>query len=397
MTILTAGPGLSNGTATSDRSTGGTAAPALHLLHVFPTFAVGGVQNRIIRVMNALGGKYRHTVMALDGDFDAAPGVAGTIDCAFESLPAAKSAFLSITNLRRARAALRRLRPDLMLTYNWGAIEWTLANRAPIQCRHVHLESGFGPDESPQRQNWRRVLARRVLLGRSERIVVPSRVLYDLVCNLWRLPRGRVLYLPNGVDCNRYAVAEDESFAAALGIPKGCPVIGTVTALRPEKNLLRLVRVFAAVPRDLAARLVIVGDGPERAALAQAAAAANVADRVIFTGAVADPARVLGRFAVFAITSDTEQMPNAVLEAMAAGLAVAATDVGDVKRMVAPENADFVVPLDDEAALTGALARLLRDRALSMRIGRANQLRVRADYSLDAMVARYDALFAGTL
>ena len=221
-------------------------------------------------------------------------------------------------------------------------------------------------------------------------------MLYDLVADVWRLSRGRVLYLPNGIDCSRYARAEDAALIAALGIPNGYPVIGTVTVLRREKNLLRLVRAFAALPHDLEARLVIVGDGPERMSLAHAASAANVADRVIFTGAVADPARLLGRFAVFAITSDTEQMPNAVLEAMAAGLAIAATDVGDVKRMVSPENAEFVVPLEDEAGLTSALGRLLRDRALSTRIGGANQLRVRAEYSLDAMVARYDALFSGT-
>ena len=90
-------------------------------------------------------------------------------------------------------------------------------------------------------------------------------------------------------------------------------------------------------------------------------------------------------------------MPNSVLEAMAAGLAVAATDVGDVRRMLAPENADFVVPVDDEAAMTHGLLRLLRDRTLSVRIGRANQERVRREYALEHMVERYDALFSGTL
>lgn len=140
---------------------------------------------------------------------------------------------------------------------------------------------------------------------------------------------------------------------------------------------------------------MIVGDGPERALLNDAAAQLGVGDRVVPTGALAQPEQILGRFDVFALTSDTEQMPNAVLEAMAAGLPVLGTDVGDVKRMLAPENADFVLPREDEAALSAALLRLIRDDRLRARLGRANRDHVRSNYSLEAMVARYDALFRG--
>jgi len=379
-------------------SAGASAAqPLLHLVHVFPTFTVGGVQHRIIRVAKALRGKYRHTVIALDGNFEAAAGLEDDPIFSFEAIPVVKSAFISLRNLVRARETLRRLQPDLLLTYNWGAVEWALANRAPKFCRHLHLESGFGPDESPEHQLWRRAKARRLLLSQCDRIVVPSLVLHDIVTRVWQLSPDKVRYLPNGVDCSRFAKGPDNDIVAALGIPSSAVVVGTVAALRREKNLLRLLRVFAALPRDLDAQLVIVGDGPERTALAQAAASLDVSSRVVFAGAMANPERILPRFDVFALTSDTEQMPNSVLEAMAAGLAVAATDVGDVRRMLAPENADFVVPVDDEAAMTHGLLRLLRDRTLSVRIGRANQERVRREYALEHMVERYDALFSGTL
>lgn len=371
-------------------------SPLRHLVHVFPTFTVGGVQFRIIRIAKALRAKYRHTVVALDGNFDAAAGLDGDPAFAFETLPVVKTGFISLRNLASARETLRRLKPDLLLTYNWGSVEWALANRAPKICRHLHLESGFGPEESPERQLWRRAKARRLLLSPCDRIVVPSLVLQDVVTRIWRLPAAKVRYLPNGIDCNRFAVAPDLALAAALGIPADAPVIGTVSALRAEKNLLRLVRAFAAM-KSTEARLVIVGDGPERASLAEAAASLGIANGVVFAGALAAPERILGRFDVFALTSDTEQMPNSVLEAMAAGRAVAATDVGDVKRMVAPENADFVVPVADEGALAAGFARLIADRPLAARIGQANQDRVRREYALSAMVERYDALFAGTL
>lgn len=366
-----------------------------HFVHIFPTFSVGGVQNRTIRIAKALRHKYRNTVIAFDSNFEAASGLEAGESFAFEAMTMVKAPFISVRNLLNARAALRRLRPDLLLTYNWGALEWALANSLAKPHRHIHFESGFGPDESAERQLWRRAKTRRLFLARSERVIVPSVVLRDLAIGKWRLPRDKVRHIPDGIDCRRFARAHDEMYAAALGLAEGMPVVGTVSTLRREKNLLRLIRVFAALPRALGAKLVIVGDGPERAALTQMAADLAVTDRVIFAGALADPERILARFDVFALTSDTEQMPNSVLEAMAAGLAVATTNVGDVTRMLAPENAGYIVPVADEAALAERIGHLLQDRELRARIGRANQARARQEYALETMVARYDALFSG--
>jgi glycosyltransferase involved in cell wall biosynthesis len=364
---------------------------------VFPSFSVGGVENRIIRVAQALRGKYRHTVIALDGNFEAAAGLGGDPIFDFKTAPVVKSSMISPRNLAVARSTLRGLRPDLLLTYNWGSTEWAFVGGLVAHCRHLHFESGFGPDESAANQLWRRAKARAILLARCDRIVVPSLVLKDLAVRVWRLPSEKIRYIPNGVDCTRFARPADGALAASLGLPGGAPVVGTVCGLRKEKNLGRLIRVFAALPSEIGARLVIVGGGPERAGLASAAEDLGVASRVVFAGPMPDPERILGFFDVFALTSDTEQMPNSVLEAMAAGLAVAATDVGDVRYMLAPENAAFVAPVDDEGALNAGLARLLRDRDLRSRIGSANQARVHSEFALDRMAEQYDLLYSGRL
>jgi glycosyltransferase involved in cell wall biosynthesis len=306
-----------------------------------------------------------------------------------------KHGFISLANVRHARRLLRRLEPDLLLTYNWGATEWALADRMPQRCRYIHVEDGFAVDESPERQHWRRVIARRLLLRHCERVIVPSLTLRDLATRWWRLPETRVFYIPNGIDCERFAAPPDTDYLGQLGIASGDAVVGTVAGLRPEKNLRRLVRAFSTLPRELAAKLVIVGDGPERARIAAVAAEHGLANQLVLTGRLAKPERILGRFDVFALSSDTEQMPNSILEAMAAGLAVAATDVGDVKRVLAPENGGFVVPRADEAALAASMRTLLQNRAERARIARANRERVRAHYALATMVARWDAVFAG--
>jgi glycosyltransferase involved in cell wall biosynthesis len=280
----------------------------------------------------------------------------------------------------------------LLLTYNWGAIEWAMASRLLPLSRHVHLEAGFGQAEADS-QILRRVLFRRWALARCELVVVPSLCLADLACRVWRLPARRVAYIPNGVDAARFSSVARDTVPGFTRRP-GELVIGTVAPLRPEKNIGRLLRVFARLTNLPSRRLVIVGDGVERAALEQMAAELGFADRVIFTGQVA-PELVLGTFDIFALSSDTEQMPNALLEAMAARRAVAAVDVGDVKRMVCQENQEFIVPRDDHSAFAAAITRLLGAAEKRDTVGSDNWRRVVTEYSQERMFSAYSDVFGG--
>jgi L-malate glycosyltransferase len=367
----------------------------LHLLHVFSTFDVGGQQTRFVTLVNELGRQFRHTVMAMDNRFGCAARLDPTMDWSTETLTVAKTASLSPGNLVRFRRILRRSRPHLLLTYNWGAIEWALANRWFSICRHLHFEDGFGPDESPVRQNPRRVLTRRIALTGKTQVIVPSRTLQDLATGVWHLGRARVLQVPNGIDCTRFEQPPDPALLEALGLRSEALVVGTVAALRREKNIGRLVRAFARLPRDRPYRLVIVGEGPDRVEIMASAEQLGLADRILLTGAIEKPERLLGRFDVFALSSDTEQMPYSILEAMAAGLPIVTTDVGDVKRMLAPENTPQVVPCADEAGLAAAMLGLLENAETRAMLGARNAERVRASYSLETMLKRYRALFLG--
>src|SRR5689334_12309093 len=138
-----------------------TAGPSLrceHVLHVFPSFGIGGVPLRMVRIINHLGKQFRHTVIALDNNFDAADGIAGDLDLAVFRVRGVKRGMLH--NLVRSALVLRRLRPDLLLTYNWGAIEWAAAGRFSPVSRHLHLEAGFSIGEADSQMR-RRVLFRR--------------------------------------------------------------------------------------------------------------------------------------------------------------------------------------------------------------------------------------------
>jgi glycosyltransferase involved in cell wall biosynthesis len=349
------------------------------VLHVFPTFAVGGAQVRFAAIANHFGLAFRHTVVSLDDNLACQERLSPNLDVTFLSVAATKNAMLS--NAWRFRRLLRDWKPDVLVTYNWGAIEFALANILPM-ARDLHVVDGFGPEERAS-QIPRRVLVRRLALGRT-RVVLPSQNLVRIAKETWKLPPRVIHYVPNGIDLTRFA---------ADGVHRngGEVVIGTVAALREEKNVARLVRAFATLPSG---RLVIVGDGPQRPALEALAGSLGVADRVQFAGHHQDPAPFYARFDIFALSSDTEQMPLSVIEAMASGLPVVATNVGDVPLMVAQQNASFITPVED-VALAGALAAMADDRDTRQLIGLANLAKAQRDFDQAAMFDAHGALWRG--
>lgn len=355
------------------------------LLHVFPSFAVGGQQTRFATLANRLGPMFRHRIVSLDGADQARDLLDPKLDIAM--LPAAGG-------LRAVARCFSGAAAEVLVTYNWGAIEWAMINRLFHRRPHLHLEDGFGPDEA-ERQKRRRIIARLLTLRRSE-VVVPARNLATIAVKAWHLSPKRVHYIPNGIDAGRFDDLPTESVQHFTPRPGEC-VIGSFSPLRPEKNIGRLLTAFARIAADLPARLVICGNGPERDRLTAMAASQGIAERVVFTGHIPRPEAVMGAFDVLAMTSDTEQMPYAVIEAMAARLPVVATDVGDLALMVAPENRPFIVARHDDAGLTAALRRLCREPELRRRLGQENRRRVESEFTIDRMVGDFRAVLDAVL
>ncbi len=355
-----------------------------HLLHIFPTFAIGGSQMRFGQLVAAHGARYRHTVISLDGERQMQARLADTAPVHYAPPPKITGALWQ--SVRASRAALQALKPDTLVTYNWGAMNWCLANLLSPIARHIHIEDGFGPEER-HHQLKRRVWTRRVALsGRQTTVIVPSRTLETIARSIWRLPAGSIRYIPNGIDCRRFGV---------MPVPHDDLVIGTVATLRREKNLERLIGAFAALAGEWEnLRLLIVGDGPERAALEAAARQSGYGARIHFAGASSQPEIHLAQMDIFALSSDTEQMPLSLLEAMAAGLPVASLAVGDVPNMVSVENQPYVLTsLQDERGYRQAIQDLLAHAELRGQLGSANRQRALEMFDEKIMAERYAALF----
>jgi glycosyltransferase involved in cell wall biosynthesis len=257
----------------------------------------------------------------------------------------------------------------------------------------VHHEDGFNEDEAEGLKPSRN-LYRRLGLSGAYRLVVPSRRLEEIARTEWAQPADRVARIGNGIPLAPFEKPPAAGVIPGLTRGEGELLIGTVAGLRKVKNLPRLVRAFAGaeLPR---ARLVIVGEGPEREAILAEAGRLGIGDRVHLPGFLPDPARYMGLFDIFALSSDSEQFPISLVEAMAVGLPAACTAVGDIVTMVSEENRALIAA--DEAGLAQALRRLATDAELRARTGAANRAKARADYDEAAMIRSYARLYGGAI
>jgi glycosyltransferase involved in cell wall biosynthesis len=368
-------------------------AEAPLLLHVFSTFAPGGPQVRTVQLIEALGAEFRHAVLPLDGDARAASLLGGRASVRLLDPPPRAGTLRSAARLRRV---LQREAPALVLTYNWGAIDMVLAARSLGGVPSIHHEDGFRSDEAAGFKR-RRVWMRRAALGGCARVIVPSLVLERIAHELWGLAPERVRMIPNGVRLADYEVRwSGRALRELCGFPTGSIVIGSAAHLRPEKNLARLLRACALLAHLEPLRVLIVGDGPERAPLEALARSLGIAHRVAFAGHQAKLAPWYQAMDVFALSSDTEQMPVGLLEAMASSLPCAATAVGDLRAMLPIEQAALLVPLGGEeraveTALAHSIEQLARDEALRARLGALNRARAEAAYGFETMLGAHRA------
>lgn len=367
-----------------------------HVCHVFPSFATGGPEVRTAALIDASAEHFRHTVVSLHGNLSGQGRIHRAQDVAFVDASQPRGQLAGALALRRL---LIRLKPDLVLTYGWGGTDAAAVARFAGFRRVIHAEDGFLPDESSA-QKFRRLLIRRMVFRLPACVVVPSQTLARIAAQTWWLPAQRVRFLPNGIDTARFAPATPESAHATrlrLGYNPEEVVIGAVGHLRQEKNHFRLLAAFADLAAKRPAQLLLLGEGPLREALMDQARKLGLADRVQFTGVVSDPSAYYPAMDILAMSSDTEQMPLAVLEAMGAGLPVLSTDVGDVKGMVCDANRRFVTALGDEECYSQALGELADGPVVRAQLGQANRERCLREFSFDKMVRSYLDLYREVL
>lgn len=301
---------------------------------------------------------------------------------------------LDLRALRRARALIRQSPDAVIHTHNAMAHYYAvLASLGlPVKCR-INTRHGMGGRTRSGRQEW---LYRQSLRGTDYAVAVCEAARQRFAADGMR-PRRALLSVPNGIRLERFRPADDvarQSLVAELELPTGSRIIGTVGRLQPVKDHALLLRAFAKVRVQVPeAALVIVGDGPLRAALEAQAEQAGLSDAVRFMGDRHDVPRLLTGMEVFALTSTSEGYSVALLEACASSLPIVATDVGGNREIVRHGINGRLVPSGDTAAIATALIALLRGGEQAAAMGRAGYAWAQAEASFRTMAERYHGLY----
>jgi glycosyltransferase involved in cell wall biosynthesis len=293
--------------------------------------------------------------------------------------------------LRRLRAALRRLAPDVLHTVLWSG-----------NCYGRMAALGLGiPVVIAAERNviarpaWQ-VAIERVLDRSTDAYLVNSSAVADGLVTRERLPAAKIRVVHNGIDPTRLPPFSLDRVAArrAVGFDPQRRLVAQVGRLTAQKDYPTFLAAAARVARQVAdVDFLVVGEGELRDELEAEVGRLDLGSRVRFLGLRHDVPALLGAVDVLTLTSRWEGLPNAVIEAMATGAVAVATDVGGARELLVSDDSGFIVPPGDAGAVADAILAVLRAPETALRIATAARRRIEVDFTVDAMVRRTMELY----
>ena len=365
------------------------------IAHVIFRLDYGGLENGVVNLVNGLPeGAFRHAIIALADlrDFRQRVRRADVGFFALNKKPGKDpGAYCSLYRL------LKELRPTVVHTRNLGTVEGAMIARLAGVPFRVHSEHGWDQFD-PHGTNRKHRLLRRLVSPAIDRFVALSREIEDWLRDSVGIRGDKLTRICNGVDTQRFRPANGGGARALLEgrFPAGSIVVGSVTRFNAIKDPLNLVRAFTAARRDPAGgrlRLVIAGDGPLHASALQLLREAGEESAAWLPGSRDDVPQLLRAMDVFVLSSLREGISNTVLEAMASGLPVVASATGGNLELIEDEVTGRLVKPAASDELAAALLDYARDGARRIAHGRAARARAEREYSLERMLADYEALY----
>lgn len=383
MTTSIEAPRGANGRATAGRR-------LLRIEMVLPSLVAAGMEVLVARMVRALAARGHDVgVTCLESD-----GIlAGPLrDEGFRVTVRETPGLTSIFHAPALDGWLRELHPDVVHVHSGAWLKGAGAARRAGVRRVIATVHGILAPEP-----WHGPALMHLAARRTDRVVAVSDSLSTYLHRRVRVPARKLDVILNGVDTTRFAPRPHPGrLRAQLGLPPEALLVGHVARLDPVKNQPMLLDAFARVRQVVpSAVLVMVGDGPMRAALERQIETLGLQEGVKLAGLHPDPSSLYPEFDAFALSSTIEGTSMSLLEAMATGVPVVATAVGGTPALLQDGRAGVLVPSDDAVAFAAALVGLLTDRERRAQVGAAGRRRVETTYSEGAMLDQYEALYHG--
>lgn len=377
------------------------------ILHVVHSLEVGGLENGLVNLLNRLDpDRFHHTVCCLTSAGKFSKRIEASDVDLIEFRQASGEFRFPVFRLAKT---FRKIAPQIVHTRGWSTIDAVFAAKLAGAPRIVHGEHGREHVDADG-TNWKRNNIRRVVGHMVDRYVV--------VCDFFRpwlkascgVRERKIVYIPNGVDTNKFFPPPSQAEALGhstpiptpdksklrlkLGLPRDAVLIGSIGRLDPVKDFPTLLKAFQQLLSTATdAKLVIVGDGPIRPQLAELCRTLALDSSVHWLGERSDIPELLRCFDVFVQTSIFEGMSNTILEAMASGLPIVATNTGGNPELISNGRNGMLVPVGSPEKLTATLSLLMSDQSLRLRYGSASRSLVENQFDLSQMAQRYAAMY----
>jgi len=364
----------------------------IRIVHMLYSFGLGGLEGMIAGLINRMDRSiFSHSICVFCDELASLkkidPGIAVDVHVIKRHFSHDPSVVIRLSGV------LMKIRPDIVRTYNWAGMEGIVAAKLCGLRNIVHSEHGFDISEI-YKQKKRRIAARRLLLKNCVKVIAVSKGLQRWLVEDVKVDSDKVAYIPNGCDISEFYPGKDAEVRRKLGIREDDIVVGTVGSLVELKDQKSLIEAFGrlAGPRNNI-KLMLVGDGPMRNELERLSRAAGVKEKTIFTGRVTGPASFYRAMDIFALPSLSENMPNVLLQAMATGLPVIATDVGDVGHILDGEERGIIVKPKDIDAMEQGIKLFLDHPELGKDMGSAARKRIEEAFDILRIKNAYEKLY----
>ena len=365
-----------------------------HVGHVIGSLRTGGAERQLVNYLLAANRtEFRHTVYCLEARGELAEIVESAgipvQSVAIRRRYAPWSVGRFASRLRSDGIAI--LHAHMHDSAMWARLSGRLAG-VPVMLTTEHgKELWKGPVRIAIDHHLSRWTARHIAVSRDGMELRQKRE---------RLPAEKMILIPNGVRIPEVAdLAHSRSrLRDEFGLAQDDQVIGTVGRVVAAKGYEHLLGALAILRRDCPrVRWLAVGDGDLRGALAERAVAAGLGDAVVWAGRRSDVDELLATMDIWVMSSIREGLPVALLEAMAAGCPIVATDVGGIPDAVRDAREGLIVPAGDAEALAYAIARMLSDRSFALKMGAAARARAIAEYGIMSVAERIESVYRDEL
>jgi len=362
----------------------------IHVVHVIGSFQTGGAEKMLVNFLGAVNKeKFKHTVLCLTRRGELADDLrqvdveVQVFRVRIRTLP---------RDLRRLAGWFRDHRADVVHSHMFYASLWArtaaLWAGVPVLITTEHSQEHW--------KKWWQVRADRFLSGKTFHHIAVSQDVRNIRLERDGVAPGQITMIPNGVPIPEVTGDPEvrQKVRAKFGLPLDVPVVGTVGRMIDVKGYPFMLQALALARKSYPSlHWLQVGDGPDRKKIIALAEEMGLSEAVTFAGKRSDVSSLLEAMDIWAMSSTHEGLPVALLEAMAAGRTIVATNVGGIPDVVDHEVSAILVAPQDARELAAGLVRVLDDHSLAQKLAAGARVKVEMEYGIEAVARRIEGIY----